>query len=255
MSIRRPLALPLGLLALALALTAVGLLDQVAGSTARQRIAARAGCVLDSHGRVTASLDEPLGGLRALTGDLGTVSVSARGVQRGGITSQVSATLHEVGSDGSYRAGTALATVDYGQLAGRLAAQSPAASTAPSTAATPTLSGDGSTLDAATTVGALGLPVTVRSTVTAQDGRVTVTPTDAVVLGRDLPVSALAGRASAGQLAPRTFTLPSLPTGVTLTGAVPEPDGLRLDFALADHPAHAAGAAGGAAGAACQGSA
>ncbi|MFF7333992.1 LmeA family phospholipid-binding protein [Streptomyces sp. NPDC008150] len=232
---RTLLAASLGLVAVAAAATVT---DIVVEHKVEHRVAGTAACRLDTHETVSVGLDSRLAGLRALTGTVGTVRINASGVRRQGTELDVAASLHDVSTDGRTSGGTATATVAYGQLAERLPAG--ADGLTPGT--------DGKHLVLTGTVGSLGLPVTVTTTLTTTAHAVTVAPSTVSVLGQTLSVDDLsslpAAAGLAGRLGPRTVDIGTLPAGARLTGAHATADGLALDFRLA--PA-AAGRTGGAA--------
>lgn len=236
---RRPVLAASGAAAVVLAVLAGG--DVVLAHTARDRIADAAACRLRPSGPVSARLSGAFAGLRLLTGDVGTVRITARDVRREGTTLTVSAELHGVTTSGSMAGGSATATLSYDELSrkagGGVAGLRPGDD------------GHGGLLLTGTLAG-IPLPLTVHTRLTASDGELTVTPTDVVVLGEDFALDRLAaapsGRGIAAKLAPRTVTLPQLPHGVRLTGASATPEGLRLRLALA--PAAASGRHSGCAG-------
>lgn len=234
---RRPLLAASGAAAVVLAVLAAG--DAALAYTARQRIADAAACRLRPSGPVTAQLSGALAGLRLLTGDVGTVRISARDVRRQGTTLSVAAELRGVTTGGRISGGSATATISYAEL--RRKAGGGIAGLLPG--------GDGH--GGLVLTGALAgvpLPLTVHTRLTVGADALTVTPTDVVLLGEDIRLDRLAasspgGRGIAAELTPRTVALPPLPRGVSLTGASAGPGGLRLTLSLA--PVAASGGHGG----------
>ncbi|MFI5980104.1 LmeA family phospholipid-binding protein [Streptomyces sp. NPDC051555] len=224
--LRRPVPV---LIAVGLTLTAAGAVtDLTVEHIARQRIEQAAACRLSPAGTVTADLLDPLAGLRSLTGDLGTVRVEARRVRHADTEMDVRADLRDVTTDGATSGGTATASVPYAALQKRLADAAPGM----------TVGGDGNglTLTGRAGTGALSLPVTVHAGVTATADSLTVTPTTVTVLGRTMPIDALAGLPGAsaftGELAPRTVPVGELPDGARLTGARADASGLAVSLSL-----------------------
>jgi hypothetical protein len=115
---RRTLVVTSAVAAGAVLLAGVG--DVVIEHVARERLVSAATCRLHPAGRVSADLTGTLAGLRQLTGDVGTVRISARDVRRGGLGMSVEAELHGVTTKGTSTGGSATATVPYGRLAGQL---------------------------------------------------------------------------------------------------------------------------------------
>lgn len=202
---------------------------------ARHRIAQAATCRLRPTGPVSAGLDGSFAGLRLITGEVGTVRISAGDVRRDGIGMSVAAELHDVTTKGATSGGWARATIGYGQLRTHLG--SAAAGLAPGP------DGSGGLVLTGTFAG-IPLPVTVRTTLTTDAGTLTVTPVALSFFGQDIPLgkAATAPNASAlaRELGPRTVSLPALPRGVSLTGVKATGDGLVLSLTLArsDGSAH-----------------
>lgn len=213
------------LIALSLATTVVvaaGATDIAVGNSAQQRVVQAVTCRLQPTGPVTAELTDTLAGLQVLSGNLGTVRITADGVHRGGTDLNVNAVLYNVTTQGSTDGGTATATIPYSALQQHLG-----------TAATSmTVGTDGTGLTFTGTLGSLGLPATVATSIATTSNRLTITPTSVAVLGQAIPVSVLSsmpgGSSLAGNLKPRTIDLPSLPAGARLTGARPDSTGLGL---------------------------
>ncbi|WP_328917381.1 MULTISPECIES: LmeA family phospholipid-binding protein [unclassified Streptomyces] len=221
---RRALLVTAGALATAVAVagTADLLLERFAG----HRIAEAASCKLRPTGPVSASLTGALAGLRLLTGELGTVHISAEDVRRDGTSMSVAADLHDVTIRGAMSGGTATATIGYDQLRKRLGGA--AAGLRPGH--------DDRGLTLTGTFAGLPLPVTVHTRTTTTADSVTVTPTSVSVLGQEIPVDRLetvrGGASLASRLGPRTVTVPGLPSGARLTGAHAGPGGLDVKVAL-----------------------
>lgn len=219
MRIRRlPLIITVGLGATAA--VGAGITDAVVGHSAQQRIVRAATCRLQPSGPVTAQLTDTFAGLQVLTGNLGTVKITADGVHRGGTDMNVKAVLYNVTTHGSTDGGTATATIPYSALQQQLG----------SAAAGMTVGTDGTNLTLTGTFGGLGLPVTVNTSVTTSANSLTVTPTTVSLLGQAVPVGALSGLGA--NLQPHTVNLPGLPAGAHLTGARPDSSGLSLQIAI-----------------------
>ena len=198
------------------------LANQLVRSSAESEIAKTVACGLKSSGPTTAHLTDPWAGLGVFGGDLGTVKVSAEKVQLGGTSVDLKATIAHVKTGGTSGAGTASTTVDYAVVQQALGGDM-------------TVRGDGKRLVIDTT---FGVAVTVHAALTTSAQGLTVTPTEVSTLGQTLSVADLLrsplGRGlPTSQLAARTVPIPDLPSGVSLTGATPAADGLRLAFALA----------------------
>ncbi|MET9610643.1 LmeA family phospholipid-binding protein [Streptomyces sp. NPDC006512] len=208
---------------------AAGTVNFVALRKAEERVVDAATCRLGPAGAVSADLDGPLAGLRALTGDVATVRLRAEGVRRQGTDMDVDAVLKDVSRDG-VKAGTGTATVGYPALNRR------ADEAADGAASGLVLGTDGKDLTLTGNAGDTGLPVTVRTTLSTTADSVTVTPAALRIFGRDVPVDRLAslpfGSGIADKLKPRTIGLGDLPDGVELTGARATGSGLVLSFAL-----------------------
>jgi AcrR family transcriptional regulator len=230
---RKPLVVTALVVTAALVLTAVA--DVVVEYTVRHRIAQAAACKLRPSGAVSARFGGTLAGLRLLTGELGTLRISARDVRRDGIAMSVDVELYDVTTKGATSGGRASATVGYAQLGGRLG--SAAAGLAPGP------DGSGGLVLTGRLAG-IPLPLTVHTRLTTTASTLTVTPAYLSLLGADFPL----GRASANRttsalarkLAPRTVRLPGLPAGVRLTGARATGDGIVLTLTLprSDGSAH-----------------
>jgi hypothetical protein len=195
--------------------------------TARRHIVNAAVCRLSPVGRVSAHLSGSLAGLRLLTGDVGTVRISAEDVRRDGTSLSVAAELRGVTTKGHSSGGSATATIGYDQLAKRLGGGIAGLRPGPDGSGGLTLTG---------TLAGIPLPVTVRTRITTGAQQLTVAPTGIVVFGQDFPVDRLSASpqtsALAGRLAPRTVEVPQLPAGVRLTGASAGAGGLRLTLAI-----------------------
>lgn len=240
------------LAAVAVAATAT---DVVVRGRVEERVVSAASCRLHATGAVTAELDSAFAGLRALTGSVGTVRVKAEGVRRQGTDMDVEAVLRDVTRDGAGAGGTARATVPYSGLQDRLGAEGGGA------AAGMTVGSDGQNLILSGSAGDLGLPVTVKTTLSTTADSLTVTPATIGVFGRDIPVDRVSSlpvaSGFADQLAPRTVRIDDLPAGARLTGAHAGGSGLVLSFALTGEAVGPAGGtsgsggSGGTAGAGC----
>ncbi|MBY8879010.1 LmeA family phospholipid-binding protein [Actinacidiphila acidipaludis] len=222
---RTPLIVAVVVTAAAVLLAWVG--DVLLERTARHRIASAAACRLRPSGPVSADLTGTLPGLRLLTGRVGTVRIAAEDVRRDGTSLSVAAELHGVTTGGAIGGGSATATLPYGELDGRLG--SAAAGLRPG--------GDGhGGLVLTGTLAGLPLPLTVHARLSTDAGRVTVTPTGVSLFGQDIPVASLKADPRtaplAGKLAPRSVTLPQLPSGVSLVSVVTDQDGLRMNLRL-----------------------
>ncbi|MFD6876257.1 MULTISPECIES: DUF2993 domain-containing protein [unclassified Streptomyces] len=211
------------------ATAATGTVNLVAQQRAEGEVVDAATCRLGAAGTVSADLDGPLAGLRALTGGIGTVRVRAEGVRREGTDMDVEAVLKDVSRDG-VGGGTATATVPYESLNRRAERE------AGDVASGLVLGTDGKDLTLTGDAGGTGLPVTVRTTLSTTADSVTVTPAAVRLFGRDIPVDRLAslpfGSGIADKLKPRTIGLGDLPDGVGLTGARATGAGLVLSFDL-----------------------
>lgn len=206
--------------------------DLVVEHTVRGRVAETAACRLGATRGVQVDLDDTLAGLKALTGTVGTVHVSAGGVRRQGTDMDVDVYLRDVSTGGSSAGGTATATIAYGALD----------KTADAKGATSGAEGmktgtDGTHLTLSGTAGGTGMPVTVVTKLTTTTHSLTITPATVGILGREVPVSALSALPGADQFAdrlkPRTIDIEKLPDGAALTGAHAGDDGLVLDFKVA----------------------
>ncbi|MFB6519005.1 DUF2993 domain-containing protein [Streptomyces sp. NPDC056401] len=227
---RTPVLVTAGITA---ALAGVFVADVVVEHTAQERIARAAGCRLQARGPVTAELSGTFAGLRALTGQVGSVHLAAEGVRRADTDMDIKADLYDVTRDGGMSGGRATATIPYEALQKRLADSGDAAAGAEGL----TVGGDAKGLTLTGTVGGLGLPVTVHASTSATATGVTITPTTVTVLGRELPIATVSGLPGAAglaeRLAPRTVDVGELPEGVSLTGARTTGAGLTLDASLA----------------------
>ncbi|MFG2886728.1 hypothetical protein ACGFYV_31245 [Streptomyces sp. NPDC048297] len=217
---------------IAAALAAVGaagtcITDQLVVHTARQHITHAVHQRLHPSGAVTVQLTDALAGLNTLTGTFGTVRITADGVHRGTLDLEnITATLHDVTTHGSTTGGTATATIPYTALMGHLGTQAAHASIAT----------DGDEVTLTQSAGTLGLPVTVAARITTTAHSITLIPTTVSVLGRALPVSAVAHTLGANSLAvgltPRTVYLKALPARAQLSSARPGPSGLALKLII-----------------------
>ncbi|MFE4635363.1 DUF2993 domain-containing protein [Streptomyces sp. NPDC056773] len=227
----------------AIALAGVFVADIAVAQTAQDRIARAAGCRLEARGPVTAELSGAFAGLRALTGQVGSVHLAAEDVRRAGtdLDMDVKADLYDVTRDGGISGGRATATIPYEALQKRLADSGEAAADAEGL----TVGGDAKGLTLTGTVGGLGLPVTVHASTSTTATGLTITPTTVTVLGRELPIATVSGLPGAGglaeRLAPRTVEVGELPEGVSLTGARATGAGLTLDASLAKSSARGRG--------------
>ncbi|CAM5661384.1 hypothetical protein SAVIM338S_06782 [Streptomyces avidinii] len=214
---------------------ALGTTDVVVARSAQDRIARAAGCRLEAGGPVSAELTGAFAGLRALTGEVGSLHLAARGVRRADTEMDVEADLHDVTRDGAVGGGRATATIPYTSLQKRL--DDSARADGEDSAEGMKVGGDAKGLTLTGTVGRLGLPVTVRASTSTTANSLTITPTTVTVLGRELPIASLSGLPGtdglAERLAPRTVDVGDLPDGVHLTGARPTGAGLSLDASVA----------------------
>jgi hypothetical protein len=189
---------------------------------AQQHLVRAAACGLHATGPVTATLTDTLAGLGAVTGSLGTVRITADGVNRGGTNMNIDAVLYNVTTHGATDGGKATATIPYSTLQQRLG----------SATSGMTVGTDGTNLILSGTIGGMGLPVTVETSISTTANSVTMTPTNVVFLGQSIPIGSLAsmpgGSGLAGGLKPYTFSLPALAAGAHLTAAVPSSTGLSL---------------------------
>ncbi|MFE9560427.1 LmeA family phospholipid-binding protein [Streptomyces sp. NPDC006487] len=223
------------LIAAGTVITLVGVFvaDVAVEHSAQDRIARAAGCRLQARGPVTAELSGAFAGLRALTGQVGSVHLAAEGVRRADTDMDIKADLYDVTRDGGISGGRATATIPYEALQKRLADSEEAAAGAEGL----TVGGDAKGLTLTGTVGTLGLPVTVHATTSTTAAGLTITPTTVTVLGRELPIATVSGLPGAAglaeRLAPRTVEVGDLPEGVSLTGARTTGAGLSLDASLA----------------------
>ncbi|WP_328302949.1 DUF2993 domain-containing protein [Streptomyces sp. NBC_00435] len=218
---------------IATTLAAVFIADVVVEHTAQDRIARAAGCRLQARGPVTAELTGTFAGLRALTGQVGSVQLAAEGVHRADTDMDVRAELYDVTRDGGMSGGRATATIPYSSLQKRLADSGQDTGGAEGMK----VGGDAKGLTLTGTVGGLGLPVTVHASTSTTATSLTITPTTVTVLGRELPIATLSGLPGAAglteRLAPRTVDVGDLPDGVRITGARTTGAGLSLDASLA----------------------
>lgn len=234
---RTPLLVTAGI-ATALA-AALGITDVVVAGSAQDRIARAAGCRLEASGPVSAELTGTFAGLRALTGEVGSLHLAAQGVHRADTEMSVEADLYDVTRDGAVGGGRATATIPYSSLQKRLAdsARSGEEDSADSAVADMKVGGDANGLTLTGTVGRLGLPVTVRASTSTTANSLTITPTTVTVLGREVPIASLSGLPGAAdlaeRLAPRTVDVGDLPDGVRLTGSRPTSAGLTLNASVA----------------------
>jgi hypothetical protein len=212
-----------------------GATDLWAEHRTEERVVAQAERRLKPDGPVHADLTTPLAGLRVLGGEVGDVEVRAKGVHRQHAVVDVTVRLKDVTTNGDSAGGTATAVVGYDQVTRRLGAPGNAL----------TAGGEDGDLILAGSVGRLGLPVTVRTTLSTTAHAFTITPTTVSVLGRSVAVDDLAELpATSGlrdELGPRTVTVTALPPGVALTSAHAADDGLVLGFSIAAGPTPSAG--------------
>lgn len=217
---------------IAAALAGAVVADVAVEHTAQDRIARAAGCRLQARGPVTAELSGTFAGLRALTGQVGSVHLAAEGVRRADTDMDITADLYDVTRDGTISGGRATATIPYEALQKRLADSEEAAGGAEGL----TVGGDAKGLTLTGTVGGLGLPVTVHASTSTTATGLTITPTTVTVLGRELPIATVSGLPGAAglaeRLAPRTVDVGELPEGVSLTGARTTGEGLTLHASL-----------------------
>ncbi|MEU0227249.1 DUF2993 domain-containing protein [Streptomyces sp. NPDC006284] len=211
-----------------LALAGVGT-DLLVERKAEQRVAEAAGCRLGAD--VDAELRSSFAGLRALTGRVGTVHLSAPRMRREDLDMALQADLYGVSTDGGASGGSAAVSVTYAELGKRLDRSGEADGMAGMT-----LGSDGTRLTLSGTAGALQVPVSVRMDLSTTSHAVTLTPRAVNMLGREVAVSALSALPGAAEFAdklkPRTIEIGKLPAGVRLTGAEAASDGLLLRFGL-----------------------
>lgn len=211
-----------------LATAAIGT-DLVVAHTAQNRVTHAAANRLKPSGPVSASL-ETLAGLDALTGNLGTVKISAVGVPRNGAAVNVTANLQNVTTKGTASGGTATVTVPYDQLQRRITNGNGAGNTENLTVG---INGTGITLTG--TTAAMGIPFTVQTSLTTTSDSVTITPTTVSVLGQEMSLAQLSATAMGSRLAqrlgPHTFK-PTMPTGAKITSAQAGNSGLELHLSL-----------------------
>ncbi|MEU9481145.1 hypothetical protein [Streptomyces sp. NPDC048191] len=195
-----------------------------------ERVVTQAARRLKPDGPVHADLTTPLAGLRTLGGEVGDVEVRAKGVHRRHAVLDVTVHLKDVTTNGDSAGGTATATVGYDQVTRRLGTLGNAL----------TAGGQDGDLILAGSVGPLGLPVTVRATLSTTAHAFTITPTTVSVLGRSVPVQDLADLPGTSglrdELGPRTVAVTALPHGVALTSAHAAANGLVLGFSIAAGP-------------------
>ncbi|MET8808421.1 LmeA family phospholipid-binding protein [Streptomyces sp. NPDC004546] len=232
---------PHGKTPLILAATAVtlalltGATDLLVEHRTKERVAAQAARRLRPDGPVHADLTTPLAGLRTLGGQVGDVEVRAKGVHRQHAVMDVTVQLEDVTTNGDSAGGTATAVVGYDQVTRRLVAHGNGL----------TAGGEDGDLILAGRAGPLGLPVTVRATLSTTAHAFTITPTTVSALGRNVAVEDLAGLPGTSglrdELRPVTVAVTALPHGVALTSAHAADDGLVLDFSIAAGPTPSAG--------------
>ncbi|GGW55480.1 hypothetical protein GCM10010503_35680 [Streptomyces lucensis JCM 4490] len=200
-----------------------------------ERVVAQAERGLRPDGPVRADLTTPLAGLRTLGGQVGDVTVSAEGAHIRHAVLDVTVRLKDVTTNGASAGGTATAIAGYDQVTRRLGA----------TDGGLTVAGRDGDMILSGSVGRLGLPVTVRATLSTTAQTLTITPSTVTVLGRSTAVDDLAGLPAASglrdELKPRTVALTALPHGVALTSAHAADDGLLLGFSIAAGPTPRAG--------------
>ncbi len=83
---------------------------------ADRRMARAISCRLKPAGPVRARLSDPVAGLQALTGTLGTAQIDADGIHRAGTELNLQIVLHGVTTKGTCSTGTATATIPYSAL-------------------------------------------------------------------------------------------------------------------------------------------
>ncbi|MER5384614.1 LmeA family phospholipid-binding protein [Streptomyces sp. NPDC002688] len=207
--------------------------DLVVEHKVQRRVAETAECRLDATRGVQVDLDDTLAGLKALTGTVGGVHVSADGVRRQGTDMDVDVYLRDVSTAGATTGGTATATIAYDALDTTAAEQS-GADTATGGLKTGT---DGTHLILTGKAGEAGMPATVVTSLSTTAHSLTITPENVRILGREVPVSTLSALPGAtgfaDKLKPRTVDIQKLPDGATLVGAHAGSDGLVLDFKVA----------------------
>ncbi|MFJ7966504.1 hypothetical protein [Streptomyces sp. NPDC096324] len=205
--------------------------DLVVEHKVRGRVEETAECRLGATKGVRVDLDDTLAGLKALTGTVGAVHVSAEGVRRQGTDMDVDAHLRDVSTGGATSGGTATATIAYDALDRSAGVRGDAGADGLKTGT------DGTRLTLTGSAGGTGLPVTVATTLSTTTHSLTITPASVLVLGREVPVSELSALPGAGGLAarlkPRTIEIRELPRGAALVGAHAESAGLVLDFTVA----------------------
>jgi len=235
MTFRRRHKLVAAALATAVTLGATGA-DLAIEHVADQRMARAISCRLRPAGPVRARFSDPVAGLEALTGTLGTGQIDADGIHRAGTDLNLRIVLHDVTTKGSYSTGTATATIPYASLQQRLGQGKNSSLT---------LGTDGTGLTLTTTAGQLGFPITVNTALSVTPHSLTITPTTITLLGQQLPVTALAhllpnaSSALTSRLAPHTINVAQLPAGTELTSAHTSPAGLSLVLTLHHHtPTH-----------------
>lgn len=205
--------------------------DEVCRALVNHRIARRAGCVLRTTG-VTSDVQ----GLPVLphliSGNLGTVRIHARHLRRRGLSVDLTASLHDVHTDGRVSGARADARVAYAPLASRLASGASGAAGASGARAHPVVTGDGSHLLIAESIEG-GPRVTVSAELTTDGRRISVVPVTLDVLGRELPIAQVLPRLKAfnptmaARLGTRTVR-PHLPAGTVIDAVDPTPSGLVL---------------------------
>ena len=217
-------------LAAAVTLGATGT-DLAIEHVADQRMARAISCRLKPAGPVRAQFLDPVAGLAALTGTLGTAQIDADGIHRAGTDLDLRLVLHDVTTKGTYSSGTATATIPYASLQQRLSQGKDSALT---------LGTDGTGLTLTTTAGQLGLPITIHTALSVTAHALTITPTTITLMGQQLAVTALAHlpdapSALSSRLTPRTIKLTQLPVGTELASAHTSPSGLSLVLTLDHH--------------------
>ncbi|WP_030343562.1 LmeA family phospholipid-binding protein [Streptomyces sp. NRRL S-1022] len=229
MTLRRKTLLVLAVTAAVTALL-TSATDLLAEHRAEERIVARATRGLRPDGPVHADLTTPFAGLRTLGGEVGDVEVSAEGVHRQHASMDVTVRLDDVTTDGDSAGGTATAVVGYDQVTRRLGTSGNGLRAG----------GRAGDLILTGSAGRLGLPVTVRATLSTTPHALTITPTTVSILGRSVAVTDLAGLPGASalreELTPRTVPVGALPHGVALTSAQAADDGLVLGFSIPAGP-------------------
>ncbi|MFD5638425.1 LmeA family phospholipid-binding protein [Streptomyces sp. NPDC127077] len=205
--------------------------DLVVEHKVRGRVAETAECRLGATKGVRVDLDDTLAGLKALTGTVGAVHVSAEGVRRQGTDMDVDAHLRDVSTGGATSGGTATATIAYDEPDRSAGVRGDAGADGLKTGT------DGTRLTLTGSAGGTGLPVTVATTLSTTTHSLTITPASVLVLGREVPVSQLSALPGAGGLAatprPPPIELRAPPRAPAPAAPPAAPPGLVLDFTVA----------------------